>query len=103
MPSSLHMKKTDVCPDVEAAATALRAKFSRTAWRALEKMDDALEHGEHVIRFAIGMRPGLTERVLLVLTDHKVIFMHEGLVRSSQEAIPLDLITSVAVKKHSRH
>jgi hypothetical protein len=42
------------------------------------------------------------ERGLMVLTDHKVLFLHEGMVRSSQEAIPLDLITGVAVRKGLR-
>ena len=35
----------------------------------------------------------------MVLTDHKVLFLHEGMVRNSQESIPLDLITGVAVRK----
>jgi hypothetical protein len=65
----------------------------------LEVVEDNLEAGEQVIKIAAGVRGNLSERVLMVLTDHKVLFLHEGVVRSSQESIPLDLITAVAIKK----
>ena len=40
---------------------------------------------------------------LFVLTDHRVLFLQEGMVRSSQESMPIDLITGCAIKKGLLH
>jgi hypothetical protein len=92
----------DLRPDIAGAAAAMRGKLNRAWGRALPLVEHNLEPCEKVLRLASGVRGGIgvtSERILMVLTDRKILFMHQGIVRSSQESIPLDLITGVAVKK----
>lgn len=88
--------------DIDAAVKQMKGKLSGTWGRSLKAIEQNVEPGEKVFRIAAGVRGGnvmTSEKGLMVLTDHKLIFLHEGVVRSSQESIPLDLITGVAVRK----
>jgi hypothetical protein len=101
----LSAQMTDLRPDIDAAAKQMQGKLNRAWGRSLNAVEENLEPGELVLRIASGVRGGAvvtSERGLMVLTDHKVLFLHEGMVRSSQESIPLDLITAVAVRKGLR-
>jgi hypothetical protein len=96
---------TDLREDIDAAAKQMNGKLTRAWGRSLEAIEKNMEPGERVLRIASGVRgSGYTnnERGLMVLTDRKVLFVHQGIVRSSQEAIPLDLITAVSVRKGLR-
>ncbi len=79
----------------------MKARPMGAAKRALKSLEEVLEQGERVFRIAAGTRPtrGVVQRGLLVLTDRRLMFVREGMVRSAHESIPLDLVTAVAVAK----
>lgn len=87
--------------DVAEAIHAMKARPMGAAKRALKTLEEVLEQGEKVFRIAAGTRPtrGVVQRGLLVLTDRRLMFVREGMVRSAHESIPLDLVTAVAVAK----
>lgn len=90
-------------PDVQAAIEKMQAKPSRGTYKkAFGSIENFLEPHESVLRIAAGVRgSGFlgNERALMVLTDRKLLVIHEGVARHQHEIVPLDLITAVAVEK----
>src|SRR5262249_40882505 len=61
--------------------------------REIRKLDGKLAESERVLNLARGLY--LKKDGLIVLTDRRVLFVEEGMVRSRLEDFPYDKITSV--------
>lgn len=81
--------------DIAAAAAHMTSQYDKK--REMKIIEEYLDPGEKVVRIAIGRRSG--QLGVIVLTDRRYMFLWQGLVRSSHESIPLDLITGVSLKK----
>ena len=81
--------------DVVAALTAMRVK-SRVK-REIRALSEYLTADERVLRMAVGTRS--SQRGILVLTDRRLFFLWQGMVRHSSESIPLDLVTAVTLNQ----
>jgi hypothetical protein len=81
--------------DLSAATSGMNSQ--RGAKRELRQVAEYLDPEEQVLRLATGNRG--SKSGLLVLTDRRLMFLWKGLVRENHESIPLDLITSVALKR----
>ena len=74
-----------------------RMKNNYGTKREMKVVHEYIDPAERVICMAGGRRGG--QAGLIVLTDRRFMFLWQGLVRSSHESIPLDLITGVSVNK----
>jgi hypothetical protein len=81
--------------DIASAAAQMKNKYGTK--REMKVIEQYLDPAETVVRIAGGRRSG--QAGLIVLTDRRYMFLWQGLVRSSHESIPLDLITGVSLKK----
>jgi hypothetical protein len=83
-------------PDVQAATSLMRERWR--ARRPIANLPDHLDDNESVLKMAVGSRSALEAPGVLVLTDRRLLFVKNGVIRKSTESIPLDLITGVALK-----
>ncbi len=79
-----------------AAAVSRLPKGSNPSWsrsrRAIEKLPEQLWDGEKVVELLTGFYMG---NGLLVLTDKRVLFMYEAILRKVTEDFPFNKITSI--------
>ena len=87
----------DVKEEVEGA---VRKLDSGTQWllrRELERLPEILRRDERIVEIAHGVveeDPGM-----VVATDGRLVFLHEGLSRRRMEEFPYDRITTVKAEK----
>lgn len=81
----------DVLGSIEELARRLPSRLG--VKRELKKLPSVLTPGERVLQLDTGTYAGTNG--LMVATDHRVIFMLEGLARSRLEDFPYDDISSV--------
>lgn len=84
------MSKDELRPDIAAARNQMRMKTG--AGKEIKRLDSHLWEGERVERMAKGIYGGIG---LLVLTDRRLLFLFEGMMRKKSEDFPLDKISSV--------
>ncbi|TCO50744.1 PH domain-containing protein [Actinocrispum wychmicini] len=78
-------------PDVQAAKDRMQAKLG--AGREIKRLVDYLWEGEQVELMASGTYgPGVG---LVVLTDRRLLFLKDGVMRQVTEDFPLDKVSSV--------
>jgi hypothetical protein len=80
-------------------------KLTGPARRALMVLGDEIQPGERVLRMAAGQHSNSVlapHAGLLVLTDQRVFFLRQGMMRGANESVPIDLITAVSVRKGLR-
>jgi hypothetical protein len=91
--------------DVAAIAQHMNADLDGSGLRALNAIERNVEPGEQLLRIVAGVRgAGILNNVkgLLVLTDHRVFFLHADMVRSSKESTLVEVIAGVAVTEGRR-
>lgn len=79
---------------------AIRELDSGTKWllrRELERLPEILSGGEQIVELAHGVveeDPGM-----VVATDRRLVFLHEGISRRRMEDFPYERITSIQAEK----
>ena len=89
-------------PEGDALAMLARQKLSRARMvrRELRKLPSILGEGEQALNLARGEYDG--KEGLLAVTDRRVIFLEEGMIRHRLEDFPYDKISSVQTKTGMR-
>jgi hypothetical protein len=86
--------------DIAAASEQLTRHVKRSSGRALRAIETNLVPDEKVLNIAAGRRGKehqISQRCLMVLTDRRVLFIHEGIVFRNQQSTPLRDISAVTV------
>lgn len=78
-------------PDVDAAVAKMTTKMGGK--REIKKLPEHLAEGERVSHIALGHYSG--GQGILVLTDRRVFFLKDGVMKQSSEDFPLSAITSI--------
>jgi Bacterial PH domain/Short C-terminal domain len=84
-------KDTDLRADIAAAKEKMRARVG--AGREIKRLTRHLWEGETVDRLTMGAYGRGTG--LVVLTDRRLLFVHEGVMSQSSEDFPMDKVSSV--------
>lgn len=77
-------------PDIQAAKSRMTVRFG--AGRELKKLTEHLWHDEQVREMTAGTYGG--GQGLVVLTDRRLMFIKEGVVKRTSEDFPLDKMSS---------
>lgn len=77
-------------PDIQAATNRMSVKFG--AGRELKKLTEHLWHDEQVREMTAGTYGG--GQGLVVLTDRRLMFIKEGVMKKVSEDFPLDKVSS---------
>jgi Bacterial PH domain/Short C-terminal domain len=84
------MSDEDIRPDIQAAKDRMNVKFG--AGRELKKLTEHLWHDEQVREMTAGNYGG--GQGLMVLTDRRLMFIKEGVMKRTSEDFPLDKLSS---------
>jgi hypothetical protein len=84
------MSDEAIRPDIQAAKDRMNVKFG--AGRELKKVTEHLWPDEQVKEMTAGMYGG--GKGLVVLTDRRLMFIKEGVMRRTSEDFPLDKMSS---------
>jgi hypothetical protein len=84
-------KDTDLRADIAAAKNKMRVKFG--AGREIKRLTRHLWEGETVEQMTTGMYG--KGNGLVVVTDRRLLFVHEGVMSQTSEDFPMDKVSSV--------